>query len=705
MHCRRNLLRCSELTQHPNPLTHTFFFQGNTLSSRAEYFAKIARLVPARLLQQRQSRNLTWFSVRQDALRTFQKFFLSYRVDLSIAVALMAFAGFGSYWGSGLFNPAINSLEAFDVWFDSDAPRVFDDMVSRFAWNTKADVHPLFALLAYPLVYLLRSVLGFDVWVAVRLVIASVAGLWLAALFILLRSIGLRRNDALLFTLVGAVSASSMFWFVLPETVSFSSLTILLALIVVAVACKRSISPVWTVAVSVLTLSVTISNWLVGLLATAAMHTKTQAIKLTMFVICIALLLSSVQLLLFPRAVLFGDIRRILAEEPEFVLRSDSGTRAQSVKALLFHSMIMPEIKVFDPYWDWLKWKIMRVQLSDVGSGSIWGLAAVPVWCALMGLGLWALFTVKDQGPMQLVLCGSILAQLGLHSFFGREPFLYSLYFGPLLIVLAAFGTLTRHRRVSLGLATVLLILAATNNALQFHKALEFFHLYRPSTQKIKTGAAALNLDEVANRQKAPPLLITDEGNSVKGYMQADGSFSPGEGTFGVSIWPVSRDNVLVTSWFPGRSHEISWSSCAGFPVVKTSRYYYETTVRVGQTGNWNIFISQMNNFATRLLLVVQSSGPSGSNIYALDWNSHRLLINNRWKLEAIPAPIAVQVGEEESPGRFVKRKDQWQSRNGVGSALVELSPQSNNWQLVISDLQANGGSRHATQALRKKGC
>ena len=159
----------------------------------------------------------------------------------------MFVAASASYVGSGRINPVINSLEAFDVWFDSDAPRVFDDMVSRLAWNVRADVHPLFSLFAYPPVYFLRSVFLLDSGVAVRLVIAIVAALWMAALFVLMRCIGLRRYDAVLFSLLGGVSASAMFWFVVPETLSFGSVTILVALIVAAVASRRAISPVWTV--------------------------------------------------------------------------------------------------------------------------------------------------------------------------------------------------------------------------------------------------------------------------------------------------------------------------------------------------------------------------------------------------------------------------------------------------------------------------
>jgi len=60
--------------------------------------------------------------------------------------------------------------------------------------------------------------------------------LWFSSLFILLRLIGCRQFDAALFSILAATSAAAIFWFVIPETYSFGSLSILLALGLTALA-------------------------------------------------------------------------------------------------------------------------------------------------------------------------------------------------------------------------------------------------------------------------------------------------------------------------------------------------------------------------------------------------------------------------------------------------------------------------------------
>ena len=334
-----------------------------------------------------------------------------------------------------------------------------------------------------------------------------------------------------------------------------------------------------------------------------------QAIQLTILTVCLVLCLSSLQLLLFPRAVLFGDTRRILAEETGFISRADSGSRLQSIQSLVFHSMIMPEIKSFDPYWNWLKWKIMRVQLSGIGSGTTWGLAAIPLWCALLGLGIWGLITVQGQGPTRLVLLGTILSQLAFHTFYGREPFLYSLHVGPILLVLAAFAALTPLRRVSLVLATGLLLLVAINNGTQFGKAIDFFHLHRPQIHRLQSETELPVSERQPDFHEKISLSADVAGTWMNGYLGPGGSFSPSENSFGLSIWAVNRDDIIATSdtfWPPGASQEVSWERCGTLPVAKTAVHYFNTKVEVTKPQTWSLSIDQMGNFITRLVLAVR---------------------------------------------------------------------------------------------------
>ena len=57
-----------------------------------------------------------------------------------------------------------------DLWFQSDAPRIFENLTSRRSDHYRSEVHPLFSLIGYGSVYLLRRLLRLDPWTAVRCV-------------------------------------------------------------------------------------------------------------------------------------------------------------------------------------------------------------------------------------------------------------------------------------------------------------------------------------------------------------------------------------------------------------------------------------------------------------------------------------------------------------------------------------------------------
>ncbi|MGA7933197.1 MAG: hypothetical protein WCA35_06595, partial [Kovacikia sp.] len=225
--------------------------------------------------------------------------------DILLALCFGALAAFAAYQGAQQVNPVIVDKQALDVWFESDISRVFSNMTDRTSNYNRAKVHPLFALIAFPPVFLLMNAFNVEPLTAVRIVIAAVASLWLGTLFILLRLIGCRRFDAMLFSGLAATSAAAMFWFVIPETYPFGSLSILLGLCFVVITQHRQLSSLWYVVVSTLTLSFTITNWMTGILATIVNHPIKRAFQITFKALCLASLLWIVQKILFPSAKFF----------------------------------------------------------------------------------------------------------------------------------------------------------------------------------------------------------------------------------------------------------------------------------------------------------------------------------------------------------------------------------------------------------------
>lgn len=419
--------------------------------------------------------------------------------DMLIVMVLAAGIGFASFQGAKLIHPGIvlDNVLYGDKWFDGDSPRIFGNMSNRWSSHHTTIRHPLFSLLTFPPVKAL-SIAGIEKLKAAKILIAVVAALWISALYLLLRLIGCWRIDAILFSLLAATSASAVFWFVVPETYSFGSLSILLALCTAAFAQYRKLPPRWYVVVSALTLSFTVTNWMAGILATFARFTWRQASQITANAFVIVVLLWSIQKHVFPSAGFFIDM-------PEWTTRAildpNSGGPLKIVNSFVFHTMVLPEIK--EAQWSSLPQARpkMTTQLSAPGSGSLWGTIGVGLWISLLGLGLWGLLSTERHAQLRFVLGFTLLGQLAVSLLFGRETFLYSLHFGPLLVVLAALSTLTRARPISLVLAGALVVSAGINNTIQFNKATEFIQRQAHHERRGSVSPAEVALESLSGLQ------------------------------------------------------------------------------------------------------------------------------------------------------------------------------------------------------------
>jgi hypothetical protein len=89
-------------------------------------------------------------------------------LDVGLLALLAGLAGAASWHASGAILPEVSAWSAMSSWFDADVARVFDNLVARSSDHYRTEVHPLFSILTYPLVYVLRRGLGLDREIAVR---------------------------------------------------------------------------------------------------------------------------------------------------------------------------------------------------------------------------------------------------------------------------------------------------------------------------------------------------------------------------------------------------------------------------------------------------------------------------------------------------------------------------------------------------------
>jgi hypothetical protein len=391
--------------------------------------------------------------------------------DTCLGLALSVAIGLALYHVAGVLPPFISHTD--DFWFQADTEKVVQAITLReslFHPKNRSRTHPLFPLLTYVPVYVLKHAFHIEPSEAVRIFYSGVASLWSLTLFALLKILGCRRMDAAAFTLLASVSASFLFFFVVPETFGLGSLTILLAFLFVARTELSATAPGWYVVISTLSLSVTVTNWMFGVLAGFVTYPWKRVLQLSAYALCLAVVLWGVQKLLIPDWPFFLPNFK---NEAKYVLRPEAGGALVVARSFLFHSMVVPAIDTVEhsESYVWVNGQHMSLgpwlttQASSPGSGSLWGRLAVCLWAILILIGCFGLLRLKQHGRLRIMLVLTILGQLALHILYGEETFLYSLHFLPLLIVVAAASTFTKARPYALVLVGLLLMTTAINNA------------------------------------------------------------------------------------------------------------------------------------------------------------------------------------------------------------------------------------------------
>lgn len=344
-----------------------------------------------------------------------------------------------------------------EVWFQGDTGRVFADMIWHDANHYRTSVHTLFVMMALPPCYIMRKLFGIEAYDAVRILSVALAFAWTAGLYLLFRLSSAQRTGAILFTLLGAMSSASIFWFTTSETYAWGSLSIVGALVFAALSDRRSFPAAAYVVIMIATASATITNGVVGAAATLANLRWKRTLLAGIAALVVLFALSFLQKAVFPTASLLLSSN---GEEATYLMDPKLGGPLRAGSVFLFHSIVMPALRLVDHNGH----PMLSVQMSLPGSGSVVAVLAAVVWGALLILGLWAAVTVKTSRNLRLTVGLSLLAQFLLHLVYGDETFLYSLHYMPLLLVLSSFVLQTRLRNVGMALGLVLLPLIASTN-------------------------------------------------------------------------------------------------------------------------------------------------------------------------------------------------------------------------------------------------
>jgi hypothetical protein len=353
-----------------------------------------------------------------------------------------------------------------DVWFEGDLPMVADTILHRWSTHPRDAKHPLFPLLTTVPSYGLRA-LGLTEAQRLLVITAFAAAAWGGAVYLLLRLSTPSRRAAVTFATLTHVTAAAVFWLPTTETWVLGSLSVLAPLLVVAAERLGYVREGWYVAASALSLSVTVSNWLSGIIAPCSMRPTRRAVQITANALALVVVLWGVQKSFVPHSSFFVGA----VERSRFMFAPEAGGPGPIARALVFHSIVMPHVAVVpEPKWG----SRLSVQRATLASSGTIGAIATVLWSILLAAGLHALW-IRRRTPQARALGLVTVGQLAVYLCYGEETFLFAIQIAPLLITCAATATWTRHRALVTTLAMVLVVLLALNNLPAFAGAARFF--------------------------------------------------------------------------------------------------------------------------------------------------------------------------------------------------------------------------------------
>lgn len=389
------------------------------------------------------------------------------------------------FYLSASVSPAYFGIGVDNFWFDADVPRYVCQSVDALAndhWRNK--VHPLFSLLVWPLPNALHA-LGLDLILALRLQIALVAATGMVFLHLTARALGLHSVVSLLLVAVVATSASVMAWFSVTESYPYTFAALMLALyMLVRSATHPSSTFGWAGAIA-LSFAITISNIaLAALVAFQALKFKRVVWALMLAVAAVGIL-AVAQRLLFPASGVFF-LPSALQGESEF-MRELTADRLRDVLTVVFAgSFLFPQVQKVLVNGE----QVLTVQHAGLPLDAV-PMIGLVLLVVLYGLGLYLLarrlggalrsaFAAHGALPREpaallaVPVLGGLVFLLALHAVYGKETFLYTGSFLPLLamVLCVALGSAPMLKyRLAIPILVGLLAVNVTHNLPVLHQA------------------------------------------------------------------------------------------------------------------------------------------------------------------------------------------------------------------------------------------
>jgi hypothetical protein len=329
------------------------------------------------------------------------------------ALAVASLAAVFSWQGSQRFVEALGDdrLSSGVVWFGEriQIERLVGHELEEELLTVDAPLEPL--LVRVPLRALMRLRPESAALVVVRAFVAASAALWTTLLFATLACCGCALIDVVLFTAIGATSLAAQFWFATPSTLVLASATWMVAPLLVARAGAQARPREWPTVVAIVAMSIRLSEALSGVVLAPSLHGWRRGFQTIVNAVCVVLLLWAGLGLLYPAS----------GPAPASVVGGSAVSLAGVIRV------------------DWL------------------ALLVAASWIALLVAGVPQLMR-DERRRLAVFVAASIAIRALIAGLAGEQVLHASLGIVPLLVMVAALGGCSDHRRAVRVIAVVLVI-------------------------------------------------------------------------------------------------------------------------------------------------------------------------------------------------------------------------------------------------------
>ncbi len=231
----------------------------------------------------------------------------------------------------------------------------------------------------------------------------------------------------------------------------------------------------WWIAISAFTLSITVTNWAAGLIATFVRLKLKPFLMISASVLAIVLALSIIQFFIFKDARIFIDPHglkwdAVSFSEPVMEKRGqlhEKWNPTGNLEVLYVTSVVAPPARIAKQGAELIETN----QLDGFTKGTYAGLIATIAWLALLVLGIWGAIRNRQAHIFSIGLGLMLLANGLLHSVYGEVTFLYAMHVIPMLTLLVAMSWFSPFRYAGAVLALVVVIAGGSNNIVQLQQS------------------------------------------------------------------------------------------------------------------------------------------------------------------------------------------------------------------------------------------